>query len=238
MRSFRVCAVILALASAAGGGELMRVAGEPTAGVIAPRTFNVAMNTFPVNGLRFSVTAGVFPRFMAGLGYGGWNITGSSDPQWFHKVYLKARFRVLDESRSFPAVALGYDNEEEHAASGVSYLRPQRGFYLVLSKNFAGWSGDTGFHCGLSLSEENSDHAGLWLGIDKTLPGGFGAAVDWDMGTNGDPEFRVDNSGGFVSLEAYWESFGQVRVGLRFCDVLETGGDPYRSLAIDFLGLI
>ena len=41
-----------------------------------------------------------------------------------------------------------------------------------------------------------------------------------------------------MNIETYWESFGQVRIGLRFCDVLETSGDPYRSLAIDFLGLI
>ena len=219
-------------------GELMRVAGEPTAGVIAPRTFNVAMNTFPENGLRFSVTAGVFPRFMAGIGFGGWNITGSSDPDWFDGVYLKARLRFLDEKRSFPAVAFGYDNEEEHSAAGVEYVRPERGFYLVFSKNFAGWGGDTGFHTGLSLSPENSDHAGFWIGMDKSLPGGFGAAVDWDMGTNGDRDYRADKTGGFVSVEAYWESFGQVRIGLRFCDVLETAGSPYRSLAIDFLGLI
>lgn len=232
--------IFILLVSAAGisAGELMRVAGEPTAGVIAPRTFNVAMNTFPVNGLRFSVTAGVFPRFMAGLGFGGWNITGTRDPEWFDTVYLKARFRVFDEKRSFPAIAFGYDNEEEHSRAGAEYTRPERGFYFVFSKNFGGWGGDTGFHAGISLSEENSDHAGLWLGVDKSLPGGFGAAVDWDMGTNGDPEYRVDQSGGFVNIETYWESFGQVRIGLRFCDVLETSGDPYRSLAIDFLGLI
>lgn len=229
---------LLLLALSATAGELMRVAGEPTAGVIAPRTFNVAMNTFPLNGLRFSITAGVFPRLMVGLGYGGWNITGSSDPEWFDSVFLKARFRVLDEKRSFPAIAFGYDNEPEHARAGVDYLRPERGFYLVFSKNFAGWGGDAGFHAGVSIAGESSDHAGCWLGFDKTFPAGFGAAIDWDLGTNGHSEYRADKTGGFVSIETYWESFGQVRVGLRFCDVLETAGSPYRSLAIDFLGLI
>jgi hypothetical protein len=90
----------------------------------------------------------------------------------------------------------------------------------------------------VSIAGENSDHAGCWLGFDKTFPAGFGAAVDWDLATSGDREYRADRTGGFVSIETYWESFGQVRVGLRFCDVLETAGSPYRSLAIDFLGLI
>lgn len=238
MKVVLAASILILFTAPVSAGELMRVAGEPTAGVIAPRTFNVAMNTFPVNGLRFSVTAGVVPRFMAGLGFGGWNITGSSDPEWFDTVYLKARLRILDEKRTFPAIAFGYDNEEEHSTAGVEYVRPERGFYVVFSKNFAGWGGDTGIHAGLSLSTDNSDHAGCWVGLDKSFPGGFGAAVDWDLGTNGAEEYRVDKTGGFVTVETYWESFGQVRIGLRFCDVLETAGSPYRSLAIDFLGLI
>ncbi len=222
----------------AGAGELMRVTGEPTVGVIAPRTFNVAMSTFPTTGLKFSITAGIFPRFMAGLGYGGWNITGTSDPDWFEEVYLKARFRIFDERRDFPAIALGYDNEEEHARPGGSYLRPARDFYMVLSKNFSGWGGDMGFHLGLNYAYDYSAHLGRWVGIDKSFPGGFGISADLDFATNGNTGYRFDKTGGFVDLETYWESFGQVRIGLRFCDILETGGNPYRSLVIDFLGLI
>jgi hypothetical protein len=238
MRAFFFVAAALLFCCPGHAGELMRIAGEPTAGVIAPRTFNVAMSTFPVDGLRFSVTAGIFPRFMAGIGYGGWSVTGTSNPDWFEEIYLKARFRLLDEKRTFPAIALGYDNEEEHSRAGAEYTRPSRDFYLVFSKNFAGWGGDMGFHLGASLNSENTDHIGAWTGVDKSFPGGFGIAADWDIATNGDPEYRADQTGGFIDIEAYWESFGQVRIGLRFCDILETGGEPFRSLAIDFLGLI
>ncbi|OPX32448.1 MAG: hypothetical protein B1H09_00185 [Gemmatimonadaceae bacterium 4484_173] len=236
MKFLSVTVLLISLSAAAG--ELMRVAGEPTAGVIAPRTFNVAMSTFPESGLKFSITAGILPRFMAGLGYGGWNIMGMSDPAWFDGVYLKARFRIFDEKRSFPAVALGYDNEEEHARSGAEYLRPARDFYVVFSKNYMGWGGDMGFHFGVNISEEYGDHIGCWAGIDKSFPGGFGVAADWDLATNGNTDYRVEKTGGFLDIETYWESFGQVRIGLRFSDVLETGGAPYRSLVIDFLGLI
>lgn len=238
MKFFFFMAIALIISLPVRAGELMRVAGEPTAGVIAPRTFNAAMSTFPTSGLKFSVTLGILPRFMAGLGYGGWNITGTRDPDWFEKVYLKVRFRVFDEKISFPAIALGYDNEAEHFRSGAEYLRPARDFYLVFSKNFAGWGGDMGFHFGMNLTSDDPDHLGSWLGVDKSFPGGFGVAADWDLATNGDTEYRFDNTGGFVDIETYWESFGQVRIGLRFSDILETGGAPYRSLVIDFLGLI
>lgn len=238
MKSLFLATLVFLISSSGQAGELMRVAGEPTAGVIAPRTFNVAMSTFPTTGLKFSVTAGILPRFMAGLGFGGWNITGTSDPDWFDEVYLKARFRIFDEKQTFPAIALGYDNEEEHSRSGAEYLRPARDFYLVFSKNFIGWGGDMGFHFGVNLTSDDNDHIGSWLGVDKSFPGGFGVAADWDLATNGDTGYRFDKTGGFVDIEVYWESFGQVRIGLRFSDILETGGAPYRSLVIDFLGLI
>lgn len=238
MRVLFITAVVLLCSAQGFAGELMRVAGEPTAGVIAPKTFNVAMSTFPTSGLKFSVTAGILPRFMAGLGYGGWNITGMSDPEWFDVVYLKARFRVFDEKINFPAIALGFDNEGEHARSGAEYLRPGRDFYMVFSKNFAGWGGDMGFHFGMNFTTGSPAHIGSWLGMDKSFPGGFGVAADWDLATNGNTDYRFEKTGGFLNIETYWESFGQVRIGLRFSDILETGGASYRSLVIDFLGLI
>jgi len=80
MRFLLLLLILFIAGSQSSAGELMRVAGEPTAGVIAPGTFNVALNTFPVSGLRFSVTAGILPRFMAGLGDGGRENFRMSDP--------------------------------------------------------------------------------------------------------------------------------------------------------------
>ncbi len=229
---------MLLLTSAAGGAELLRTVSEPTAGVVAPRTLYISLATFPTDNMTFSVQAGLLPRLMAGIGYGGYNVTGMSTPDWFDRLYLKARFRFLDERRTFPALALGFDNQEEHPRGGGEYTRPERGLYLAVSKNFADPLGETAFHLGASFSPEEPEHAGCWMGVDKTLPGGFGLAADWDLATNSEREYRFDESGGFLDFEVYWQSFGQVRISLQFKDVLETGGMPYRALAVDFLGLI
>jgi len=238
LNSIRFILPLLILAPAGRGAELIRTVSENTAGVVAPRTLYISMETFPTDNLAFSLQAGVFPRLMAGIGYGGYNVTGMSTPDWFDKVYLKARFRFLDEQRTFPAFAVGFDNENEHPRGGGEYNRPERGFYLVASKNFADPIGETAFHLGTSFSPGNPRHLGFWMGMDKTLPAGFGLAADWDLGTDGDRSRRFDQSGGFLNFEVYWQSFGQVRISLQFRDVLETGGRPYRALAVDFLGLI
>jgi len=73
--------------------------------------------------------------------------------------------------------------------------------------------------------------------MNKSLPGGFGLALEYDFATDEADSVRFDNNGGFLSGEIYWESFGQVRVSLQFIDILETGGESYRALGVDFLGL-
>ena len=238
MRQSVIAAVLALSASISNAGELMRIVSEPTAGMLSPRTYYVDMGTFPTDGLRFGISAGVVPRLMAGVSYGGWDVTGMDDPEWFDHVSLSARFRFVDETVSFPALALGYSNEREPSRAGGTFIRLSRGLYLALSKNFAAPAGDMAFHAGVSVSFDDSDHAGCWLGVDKSLPAGFGVAADWDPATNEPGSVRFDETGGFFNLEGYWQSFGQVRISIQIRDLLEAGGETYRCLAVDFLGLI
>jgi hypothetical protein len=228
---------LLSIMAAAAAGELLRIVDEPTAGMVAPRTYYFSMSTFPSDGLRFGVSAGLLPGFMAGLAYGGYDITGMDDPDWFDELSVRARFRFLDETVDFPALAVGFDNQREPFRAGGHYERLSRGAYLAGSKNFQSPVGDLAFHAGISLSLDDPDHAGCWVGTDVSLPAGFGAALDWDPATNEADSVRFDESGGFVNFEGFWESFGQVRISLQFMDILESGGEPYRALAVDFLGL-
>lgn len=230
--------ILAAMLGPAHAGELMRLVTEPTAGVVAKRTYYVGMGTFPDNGVTFSVSLGITRGLMVGASYGAWNLTGTGETDWFDHVTILARFRFLGETEGFPGLALGYDGREEPSRAGGAYSRRDRGFYLAASKNFAMPPGDLGLHGGISLSPDHPEHAGVFLGIDKSLPGGFGLAADWDLATDEADSVRFDDAGGFVNLEAYWESFGQVRISLQLKDILESGGESYRALGVDFLGLL
>lgn len=238
IRRVLVPVLLMALQTSLPAGELMRIVREPTAGMVAPGTYSISLSTFPSDGLRFSFSLGIVDRLMAGLGFGGWNITGLHEPTWFDHVYIKAGFRVLDESTPFPGIVIGFDNEPEMVRTGSSYRRSARDLYLAASKNFMTIGGDLAFHFGISMDVQDPQHAGLWVGADKSLPGGFGIATEWDLATDQADSVRFDNGGGFFNAELFWESFGQVRISLQFIDILETGGDGYRSLGIDFLGIL
>ncbi|NOQ22735.1 MAG: hypothetical protein GQ565_08835 [Candidatus Aegiribacteria sp.] len=237
IRSILIFSLLALSAGEAVSGELMRLVREPTAGIVSPGTYHFSMNTFPDDGLRFSLMAGIFSRFAIGLGYGGWNITGLNSPSWFHHLYLKARFRFIDETESFPGAVLGFDNEPEAIRSRATYRRKARDLYLVFSKNFLSFGSDMAFHFGMSADIKRLNHIGVWTGMNKDLPGGFGLALEYDFATDEADSVRFDNNGGFLSGEIYWESFGQVRISLQFVDIFETGGESYRALGVDFLGL-
>lgn len=228
---------VILLSAGVNSGEVMRLVREPTSGIVAPGTYYFSMNTFPSDGLRFSLMAGIFHRFAAGLGYGGWNVIGLDETTWFDHLYLKARFRFIDETETFPGTVIGFDNEQEAIRSGATYSRSSRDMFLVMSKNFKSIGGDMAFHFGLSADVEKLVHLGAWIGLNKSLPGGFGFALEYDAATDQADSVRIDNNGGFLSGEIYWESFGQVRVSLQFSDIMETGGESYRALGVDFLGL-
>lgn len=102
MKSLLFLLTLLFVAPAVRGAELIRAVVEPTAGVVAPRALYISLRTFPTDNLAFSLQAGLLPRLMAGIGYGGYSVTGMSTPDWFDKVYLKARFRFFDERHAFP----------------------------------------------------------------------------------------------------------------------------------------
>lgn len=231
-----IALLIVALAGTGLAGELLRIVNEPTAGVLSARTYYVSLSTFPNEGLLIGFDIGVLPRLMVGLRYGGEYLTGLNDPIWYDHLRLTARFRFLDESVHLPGLAIGFTNQEEGPRTGATYSRLSRGAYLVGSKNFE-LQGDLAFHAGVSISFEDTDHAGCWIGVDKSLPAGFGLSLDYDFATNEDDSVRFDDGGGFLNAEIFWQSFGQVRVSLQVRDLLETGGQSYRALAVDFLGL-
>jgi hypothetical protein len=230
--------VLFISAGSAFPGQLLRLVREPTAGIVSTGTYNFTLNTFPSDGLRFSFETGIIPRVSAGLGFGGWNVIGLDKPDWYDHVYLKARLRIFDETESFPGTVIGFDNEPEAVRSGATYSRSSRDLYLVLSKNFLSVGGDLAFHFGVSADVRDLVHAGTWMGLDKSLPAGFGLAMEYDLATDEADSVRFDNGGGFVSAEIYWESFGQVRISLQFVDIMETGGENYRALGVDFLGIL
>ena len=138
-----VACVTLWLLWAAGGVGGAQEAGEetipeprmlvdaPTAGLLPRGTYDLDLRLFGEGGLVGAISVGITPRLTIGLSYGGARLLGSDDPDWYPRPEVRLKYRLVEESDSVPALAVGFDfaglrelhPRERHPVAGVGALR-------------------------------------------------------------------------------------------------------------------
>ena len=91
--------------------ELCTLINSPTAGILQKGEASIIANLYKNNGLIIGTKVGLFPRFMFGVSYGGEQIVGNKNPVLHDRVEFNAKFRIIDEAVTYPAVAFGYDSQ-------------------------------------------------------------------------------------------------------------------------------
>jgi hypothetical protein len=178
----------------------------PTAGMLRSGGKAFEFDFFHQNGITAGFTYGVWDRLMVGFSFGGVNIIGTDAATFQRWPGIQAKFRIADESGSFPALALGFDSQgkEEWSTDPDRYKIKSMGLYAVISKNYEA-AGYLGFHGGLNYSFEGEDgdkDPNAFFGVDKSL-GSFAAVTgEYSMALN-------DNSG-----QAYGRGRGYLNMGI------------------------
>jgi hypothetical protein len=128
---------------------------SPTAGLIPRGSYSFGVRVSQGGGMLGELDLGIFERFELGFSYGGMNIVGSGDIHWNPRVEFQAKYRLIDETVGFPAIAIGYDSQGYGAYHKEleRYDIKSMGFYGVLSKNYT-FLGEMGLHAGYSVSME------------------------------------------------------------------------------------
>ena len=196
----RIAGVLLFffMMSLLSGYELLQLADIPTAGLLHYGEVQIETKIYRNNGILIGSSVGLFPRFMFGISYGGEDIVGNRTPNWHEKVEVNAKYRILDESPSVPAFAIGFDSQGHglyHEAL-KRYDIKSKGFYLTMSRNYL-FMGNLGIHLGTNYSMENLDgekNINLFAGIDKSIGDGLILMLDYDMAMNDrDPEQKEED---------------------------------------------
>lgn len=221
--------VIIAAASLSGY-ELLSIGDIPTAGILQYGEAELNTKIYHQNGIIVGGSVGLFSRFMFGISYGGENIVGNDKPSWNEKVEVNAKYRIVDESPTFPAVAIGFDTQG-HGAYNPEVKRydiKSKGFYAVASRNYL-LMGNIGLHLGVNYSLENKDDqksVNLFSGIDKSLGDSFIFTIDYDAALNDkDPGVNIgseENDDNFIKSLKKRKGNGYLNLSLmhRFSDSL------------------
>ena len=212
--------------------ELTRLVDSPTAGLIEKGRYAMDMRLFANGGVAGRLQAGALQRLSIGLSFGGERLIGEGDIDWYPQVEVTARYRVIEENQTWPALVLGYETQGYGAYGGGRYQVKSKGFYLAASKNYASSFGQFGLHVGANISREDADDDdwSAWFGLDKSLNGELALLAEYDLARNDDgPQARgIDE--GLLNVGARWVVAPQLRIAFYLKNTLSSGRfDPQSS---------
>ncbi|MCK5050399.1 MAG: YjbH domain-containing protein [Candidatus Cloacimonetes bacterium] len=201
MRKLSILFILLIISMSVFAFELNTLIDTPTAGILQQGEAEISAKIYKNNGLLIGTRVGLFPRFMFGVNYGAEEIVGNEDPQWHDRVEFNAKIRLMDESNTLPAIAIGYDSQGHGNYNDHRYDIKSKGVYLTASKNFFLF-GNIGIHGGINYSLENEDkddEPNLFIGFDKTIGDMIVLLAEYDTGWN-------DNEADFVKGRGFFNA--------------------------------
>ncbi len=230
MRKFFLISGLFFLITFLNAYELKSLANAPTGGILQKGEAEVFTKIYRENGVLCGTKVGLFPRFMFGVSYGAEQLVGNEKPKWHPNVEFSAKFRIIDEGPSMPAIAVGYDSQG-HGVYNKNLSRydiKSKGFYAVVSRNYL-FMGNLGIHGGINYSMENKDNdkdMDFFLGLDKTIGNAVTLVADYDPALN-DNEDKPKANDSFKEAGKGYLNFAVI---VRFTDYLDA-----RFIAYDIL---
>ncbi len=214
---------------------LQKLIDCPSAGGPETHSFDFELRAYPENGILMSLSVGVFSRFTIGMSYGGTEIIGYNEPEWNPQPGVMAAFRILNESLTFPGLAVGFINQGYGTwdKDNERYRYQAKGFYAVLGKNFSVSSiGETGFHFGVNFdpTKEVKTTPDYFTAVDYRMSDQLGIIAEYSLALD-DRKFSeaFGRGKGYLNGGIRW-SFGErFAIDLHLRDILVNQKDEIRS---------
>jgi len=186
----------------AQGIQPLRLVTAPTAGTLPSRSWMTETHVFDDGGFAQRVSLGIAGLMDVGLSYSGANIIGSRKMVWQPHAGFQVRVRIIEETASTPAIAIGFDSQGdgEYIKALNRFRQKSKGAYLVLSRNYRLW-GNLGFHGGAnySLEDEDDRDPSFWGGIDKDFGKYAALACEYDFATNDNEDDSMTANRGYLN---------------------------------------
>ncbi len=194
-------------------------------------------------GLITGFHVGLTDKFQLGLSYGGDNIVGRGDVNWYPwSSVAHIKYRFFEESYSWPAFAMGVDMQ---GFGGYGFVYKSQGIFGSFSKSWllAGALAAAS-HLDINYSFEENDEVtwpNLALGMDIEINSSIAFLMEYDFAFN---EIDRNVTGksyahplrGFTHLGFRWGFFNFLSVQLYLLDLFEQKieGEITREISITY----
>ena len=221
--SLVACTCLGAGAAGSETPELIRLIDSPTAGLIDKGRFGVDLRLFPRGGVLGQLNAGVLKRLGIGISFGGEEIIGDQTIDWYPRVEVAIRYRLIEETQVWPAFVLGYETQGFGTYRNKRYQIKSKGPFMALSKNYLSTLGQFGVHGGLNLTREDGDEdkdLSGWLGVDKSINEDLSLIAEYDLALNDDGISSLGSGEGYLNLGVRGAMAPQLNIGFYLKNVL------------------
>ena len=197
----------------------------PTAGILQKGFSGVTLDVMPDGVVISKIEVGVFDGFSFGISYGGSNIIGTGQIDWYKLPGVNVRGRVIDESQTLPAITVGFDSQGKgfYDRALDRYQIKSPGFFAAASKNFE-FLGYLSMHGVVNYSLERDDadkDLDLGVGFEKTVGGRVSIIGEYDFAINDNTGNSLGKGNGYLNMGVRWSVGDGLTLGLNLRDLLE-----------------
>lgn len=215
----------------------------PSAGILNKGFVGVVSEILPGGTLISRIEVGVYDNISFGISYGGSNMIGAGNPDWYKLPGVNLRFRILDESITLPSLTLGFDSQGkgEYFEKQSRYAFKSPGFFAAVSKNFQ-FLGYLCIHGSANYTLEGDDgdnFINFMGGIEKTLGPNISIIADYDFTLNDNTTKFFGNGNGYLNTGIRWSLGEGFTIGFDLRDLLKnkkwTPTRADRALKIEYI---
>jgi hypothetical protein len=218
---------------------------KPTAGLLKRGSYSVSSNFFQNGGLLVGISVGVFEPFTFGISYGGTDIIGQKKIEMNPMPGMNAKLRLLSESSTLPALAIGFDSQGKepylNADTLKRYTFKSPGVYIAASKNYE-ILGNLSLHGGLNKSMETEDgdkDLNMYVGAEKSIGRDISIMLEFDFAANDNNNDALGKGKGYLNFGFRWTCAKGLVVGFNLKNITKNQDNVNvgnRTLQIDYIG--
>ncbi len=205
--------------------EYRKLIDMQSAGILEKGYVAVTTHELPYGVVDMGLEVGVFENLSFGISYGGENIIGDSSINWYGWPGINIKYRLINESESAPAIAIGFDSQgrgrEDKELNRFDYKSD--GLFVAASKNF-NFLGYLSIHGEVNYSVKNNDgdkNPNLKVGLEKTIGKSVSFLAEYDFALNDNGELSFGAGKGYLNF-GFRASLGKgLTVGLDMRNMLE-----------------
>ena len=217
--------------------EYRQLIDMPTAGVLQKGTYGLTTELLPQGTLIVKIEAGIIENLSFGISYGGSNIIGSGNIDWYpFPPGVNLRFRLFEESMVIPAITLGFDSQGkgQYFNEEKRYEIKSPGIFAAGCKNFA-VLGYLSLHGEVNYSilddEDGDNFINIMVGAEKTLGSVFSILAEYNFAFNDNSTDAFGEGKGYLNMGIRWSIANGITFGFDLRDLL--GNSSFDTNAAD-----